>query len=143
VSLTHISCPVTAGQQQQQQTYVNGFVNGIVDVGQVLVQQQQQQQPTAQQQQQGVVQQNLVVMSVAAPINPGSIPSVGAAITSNANTHRTSIGAGLSPISFSSQSQSQNIISGGSSNFPISNQFMIGDYVMPGNLVIQSPKSES
>lgn len=127
---------------QQQQTYVNGFVNGIVDVGQVLVQQQQQQQTAQQQQQQGVVQQNLVVMSVAAPINPGSIPSVGAAITSNANTHRTSVGAGLSPISFSTQA-SQNIISGGSSNFPISNQFMIGDYVMPGNLVIQSPKSES
>lgn len=35
-----------------------------------------------------------------APINPGSIPSVGI-VTSNANAHRTSVGAGISPISFS------------------------------------------
>ncbi|XP_005102517.1 histone-arginine methyltransferase CARMER isoform X2 [Aplysia californica] len=134
---------LASGDTQQQQTYVNGFVNGIVDVGQVLVQQQQQQQqqqqPAAVVQQQGVVQGNLIAMSQTAPINPGSIPSVGT-ITSNANAHRTSIGAGLSPISFS---QSQNVITGATNHFPISNQFMIGDYVMPGNLVIQSPKSDT
>jgi histone-arginine methyltransferase CARM1 len=119
----------------QQQTYVNGFVNGIVDVGQVLVQQPSQ----LVQQQQGVVQGNLITMSQAAPINPGSIPSVGT-ITSNANAHRTSIGAGISPITFT---QSQSVISGSTNHFPVSNQFMIGDYVMPGNLIIQSsPKSE-
>ncbi|KAH9499933.1 Histone-arginine methyltransferase carm1 [Bulinus truncatus] len=123
-------------QQQQQQTYVNGgFVNGIVDVGQVLVQQQQQ--------------GNLISMSEevisrsevqTAPINPGSIPSVGT-MTSNANAHRTSIGAGISPISFA---QTQNVITGSTNHFPVSNQFMIGDYVMPGNLIIHtSPKSET
>ncbi|BFZ16513.1 hypothetical protein BsWGS_19552 [Bradybaena similaris] len=114
--------------QQQPQTYVNGYVNNIVDVGQVLVQQQPQYL-----QQQGVVQGNLITMSQTAPINPGSIPSVGI-VTSNANAHRTSVGAGISPISFS---QPQNVITG-STNFPVSNQFMIGDYVMPGNLVIPS-----
>ncbi|XP_059149432.1 histone-arginine methyltransferase CARMER-like isoform X1 [Physella acuta] len=131
---------MASGDTQQQQTYVNGFVNGIVDVGQVLVQ-----QPHLQQQ--GVVQGNLIAMSEevisrseaqTAPINPGSIPSVGI-ITSNANAHRTSIGAGISPISFSSQ----NVITGSTNHFPVSSQFMIGDYVMPGNLIIQSPKSET
>jgi len=44
--------------------------------------------------------------------------------------------------------QSQNVIAGGGS-FPVSNQFMIGDYVMPGNVVMpdqyheQQYKSES
>uniref|UniRef100_A0A2C9L7J3 type I protein arginine methyltransferase n=1 Tax=Biomphalaria glabrata TaxID=6526 RepID=A0A2C9L7J3_BIOGL len=118
--------------QQPQQTYVNGFVNGIVDVGQVLVQQQHQ--------------GNLITMSEdiisrpEAPINPGSIPSVGT-ITSMANAHRTSIGAGISPISFA---QTQNVITGSTNHFPVSNQFMIGDYVMPGNLILHtSPKSET
>jgi len=116
--------------QQQQQGYVNGFTPQVVDVAPAaLVQQQQQQQ-----------QPQATIAAVAAPINPGSIPSVGA-LTSNANAHRTSIGAGISPISFATQSQ--NAMVGSSNNFPISNQFMIGDYVMPGNLVIQSPKSDS
>jgi len=33
----------------------------------------------------------------------------------------------------------QNVMSGG--NFPVSNQFMIGDYVMPGNVVQLKPES--
>ncbi|CAG5121109.1 unnamed protein product [Candidula unifasciata] len=114
--------------QQQPQSYVNGYVNNIVDVGQMLVQQQPQYI-----QQQGVVQGNLITMSQTAPINPGSIPSV-CIVTSNAHAHRTSVGAGISPISFS---QPQNVITG-MSNFPVSNQLMIGDYVMPGNLIIPS-----
>ncbi|CAE1283796.1 CARM1 [Acanthosepion pharaonis] len=69
-------------------------------------------------------------LTTIAPINPGSIPSVVNPV-SNANANRTSIGGGISPASFSSQ----NVITGGTSHYPVSNQFMIGDYVMPGNVV--------
>ena len=40
----------------------------------------------------------LFAANTAAPINPGSIPSVGS-LTNNAN--RTSIGGGISPVNFS------------------------------------------
>lgn len=31
----------------------------------------------------------------------------------------------------------QNVISGGTNHYPVSNQFMIGDYVMPGTVLVQ------
>ncbi|KAL8589018.1 hypothetical protein ACOMHN_047999 [Nucella lapillus] len=131
----------------QAQTYVNGFLNGgnVVDLSQSAMQsQQQQQQPQQQQhqqhqqpqqqqqQQQGVIPGNLIAVSNVAPINPGSIPSVGTLGSSNAN--RTSIGGGLSPINFTN---TQNVISGGTNHYPVSNQFMIGDYVMPSTVLVQ------
>lgn len=100
-----------------QSSYINGILNGLPDNGQAVGQQ-------------GVVQTNLIPLSTIAPINPGSIPSVVNPV-SNANANRTSIGGGISPASFSSQ----NVITGGTSHYPVSNQFMIGDYVMPGNVV--------
>ncbi|KAK6179044.1 hypothetical protein SNE40_011491 [Patella caerulea] len=99
----------------QSVNYANGFMNGAIDATQLL--------------NQGVVPTNLIAVSTVAPINPGSIPSVGHAAVSN--SHRTSIGGGISPLSFSSQS----VITGGTQHYPVSNQFMIGDYVMPGNVV--------
>lgn len=63
MSHEHLACEADwlvyflSGGQQQPQTYVNGYVNNIVDVGQVLVQQQPQYL-----QQQGVVQGNLITM---------------------------------------------------------------------------------
>ncbi|XP_067678016.1 histone-arginine methyltransferase CARMER-like isoform X2 [Haliotis asinina] len=105
----------------QTSTYMNGLMNGVVDQGQTLTQQG------------GAVQTNLIAVSnVVAPINPGSIPSVGSQV-SNSNAHRTSIGGGISPINFTN---SQNVISGGMAHYPVSQQFMIGDYVMPGNVVV-------
>ncbi|KAK7502259.1 hypothetical protein BaRGS_00006623 [Batillaria attramentaria] len=76
---------------------------------------------------------NLAAANVA-PINPGSIPSIGLLGNQNANANRTSIGGGLSPVNFSN---SQSVISGGMTHYPVSNQFMIGDYVMPGTVLVQ------
>ncbi|KAK3090314.1 hypothetical protein FSP39_010867 [Pinctada imbricata] len=108
-----------------QTVYMNGIVNGVPEAQQVQVLTPQ-----------GVVQNNLIpVSNVAAPINPGSIPSV---LNLTSNAHRTSVGAGISPVNFT---QTQNMMPGGNgsvANFPVSNQFMIGDYVMPGNIVIPS-----
>lgn len=113
----------------QTQTYVNGFMNGgVLDLTQAV---QQQQHP---QQQQGAMQSNLIAVSNVAPINPGSIPSIGLLGNQNANANRTSIGGGLSPVNFSS---TQSVISGGMNHYPVSNQFMIGDYVMPGTVLVQ------
>ncbi|WAR23421.1 CARM1-like protein [Mya arenaria] len=60
-----------------------------------------------------------------APINPGSIPSV------------------LNLSMISSANRTSNVITGSATQYPISSQFMIGDYVTPGNLVpiTQSDKS--
>lgn len=42
-----------------------------------------------------------VFLANVAPINPGSIPSVGSlSSNANANANRTSIGGGLSPVNF-------------------------------------------
>lgn len=121
-----------------QTQYVNGFLNGnVVDLSQTAVQQQQQ-QPQPQAQQQGAIQGNLIAVSNVAPINPGSIPSVGTLGTSN-NANRTSIGGGLSPINFAN---TQSVISGGTNHYPVSNQFMIGDYVMPGTVLVQQQPSQ-
>lgn len=107
-----------------QTAYMNGLVNGDNSAVQLI-------------NHQGVVQQNLVPVS--APINPGGIPSV---INLTSNAHRASVGAGISPVNFAHQSQSSIPAS-----FPVSNQFMIGDYVMPGNVIYpsqsQSRKSEA
>ncbi|XP_011431878.3 histone-arginine methyltransferase CARMER isoform X1 [Magallana gigas] len=107
-----------------QTAYMNGLVNGDTNAVQLI-------------NHQGVVQQNLVPVS--APINPGGIPSV---INLTSNAHRASVGAGISPVNFAQQSQSSIPAS-----FPVSNQFMIGDYVMPGNVIYpsqsQSRKSEA
>ncbi|XP_013407254.1 histone-arginine methyltransferase CARMER isoform X2 [Lingula anatina] len=67
----------------------------------------------------------------AAPVNPGSIPSVG--FVSQGNATRTSVGGGISPAVFTTQNH-QGL--GQSNQFPVSNQFMIGDYVMPGNIML-------
>ncbi|KAJ8306635.1 hypothetical protein KUTeg_017180 [Tegillarca granosa] len=88
--------------------------------------------------------------NITAPINPGSIPSV-INLVSNSNAHRTSVGGGISPVNFSQQQNVVSNVGGGSSSasagqtFPVSNQFMIGDYVMPGNIVVptQLRKSET
>ncbi|XP_070195769.1 histone-arginine methyltransferase CARMER-like isoform X2 [Littorina saxatilis] len=109
----------------QNQPYVNGFMNGnVVDL--------------SMQQQQGVIPTNLIAVSNVAPINPGSIPSVGPLGTNN-NANRTSIGGGLSPINFTN---TQNVISGGTNHYPVSNQFMIGDYVMPGTVLVQQQQPQ-
>ncbi|KAL3869119.1 hypothetical protein ACJMK2_041841 [Sinanodonta woodiana] len=108
----------------QTNSYVNGLMNGIGSgdsAYQILGQQ-------------GVVQQNLIPISSAAPINPGSIPSV-LNLVSQSNANRTSIGGGISPINFT-QSQPQNVITGAMNHYPVSTQFMIGDYVMPGSGLI-------
>ncbi|GFR97751.1 histone-arginine methyltransferase CARMER [Elysia marginata] len=106
---------MAGGDSQQQQTgYVNGFVNGIVDVNQVLVQQQQ-----------GVVQGNLIAMY----------------FTLEEKENYEIIGPKACLII--DVYDFMNVLSG-SNQFPVSNQFMIGDYVMPGNLIIQTPsKPES
>ncbi|XP_060582592.1 histone-arginine methyltransferase CARMER-like isoform X2 [Ruditapes philippinarum] len=84
---------------------------------------------------------NTLQLQAGAPINPGSIPSVlNLAVNSSAN--RTSIGGGISPINFSN-TQPQNVITGTYSQYPISSQFMIGDYVTPGNLVPLSEQNKS
>ncbi|KAL5021638.1 hypothetical protein ScPMuIL_000793 [Solemya velum] len=114
----------------QNYSYDNGMSNGI-DVTNAQMMNQQ-----------GVVQNNLIAVSNVAPINPGSIPSV-INLVSNSNAHRTSVGGGISPSTFNMQSQ--NVIVGGMGHYPVSNQFMIGDYVMPGNVVVpqQMNKSEN
>lgn len=123
-----------------QTAYINGLMNGVVDTANVQVLNQQ-----------GVVQTNLIpVSNITAPINPGSIPSV-INLVSNSNAHRTSVGGGISPVNFSQQQNVVSNVGGGSSSasagqtFPVSNQFMIGDYVMPGNIVVptQLRKSET
>ncbi|XP_025110690.1 histone-arginine methyltransferase CARMER-like isoform X1 [Pomacea canaliculata] len=120
----------------QTQTYVNGFMNGsVVDLTQTVQQPPPPQQPQQQPQQQGIIQNNLIAVSSVAPINPGSIPSVGPlGNNANANANRTSIGGGISPVNFNS---TQNVICGGMGHYPVSNQFMIGDYVMPGTVLVQ------
>lgn len=105
------------------QAYGNVMMNGVNGMGdnqnlQILGQQ-------------GVIQSNLVQIS-GAPINPGSIPSI---LNLSSNSSRTSIGGGISPVIFSN-SQQQSVISGGMTHYPISSQFMIGDYVTPGNVVM-------
>ncbi|XP_041357226.1 histone-arginine methyltransferase CARMER-like [Gigantopelta aegis] len=111
----------------QGQTYVNDLLNGMSDPNQAL-------------NLQGVVQTNLIAVSNVAPINPGSIPSVSSQVA-NSYANRTSIGGGISPVNFSTNSQS--VLTGTSSNYPVCNQFMIGDYAMPGNLVLSSGYQKS
>lgn len=70
-----------------------------------------------------------------APINPGSIPSVGAAA-----------GAGMSPIAFiqsdgggdqtASPQQQASSKAAAAASYPVSNRFMIGDYAVPGGVVL-------
>lgn len=118
---------------QAQQTYVNGFINGsvgVVDLSHAVVGQQVQQQT----QQSGAVPTNLIAVSNIAPINPGSIPSVGP-LGGSSNANRTSIGGGISPINFSNTPV--NVITGSTNHYPVSSQFMIGDYVMPGTVLVQ------
>ncbi|VDI55450.1 histone-arginine methyltransferase CARMER-like isoform X1 [Mytilus galloprovincialis] len=112
-----------------QTNYMNGILNGMQDQQTVQILNQQ-----------GVIQQNLIpVSNISAPINPGSIPSVINLVSAHAN--RTSVGGGISPLNFA-QTQSQSVISGSNAgSFPVSNQFMIGDYVMPGNVVHIKPES--
>lgn len=115
-----------------QTNYMNGILNGMNGM--------QDQQTVQILNQQGVIQQNLIpVSNISAPINPGSIPSVINLVSAHAN--RTSVGGGISPVNFA-QTQSQSVMSGGNAgSFPVSNQFMIGDYVMPGNVVHIKPES--
>ncbi|OWF34837.1 Histone-arginine methyltransferase CARM1 [Mizuhopecten yessoensis] len=127
--------------------YMNGLMNGI-DPNML--------------QQQGVVQTNLIPVSNVAPINPGSIPSVLNLVTNNTHhANRTSVGGGISPVNFAMNTQSSrsttcnSMCSANENNstvtnsrgemYPVSNQFMIGDYVMPGNVVVptQLRKSEA
>ncbi|XP_033738119.1 histone-arginine methyltransferase CARMER-like isoform X1 [Pecten maximus] len=128
--------------------YMNGLINGI-DPNML--------------QQQGVVQTNLIPVSNVAPINPGSIPSVLNLVTNNTHhANRTSVGGGISPVNFTMNTQNSrppmtcnNLCSATGNNstntnmrgdmYPVSNQFMIGDYVMPGNVVVptQLRKSEA
>ncbi|KAI0225889.1 Histone-arginine methyltransferase CARM1 [Lamellibrachia satsuma] len=84
-------------------------------------------------QQTGVVQNNLVPLVNVAPVNPGSIPAATIVNTSMAIPQgtRSSAGGGIAPNLFGQQAVTANA-------FPVSNQFMIGDYVVPGNMAIPS-----
>ncbi|KAK2167381.1 hypothetical protein LSH36_28g01036 [Paralvinella palmiformis] len=90
--------------------------------------------------QSGPVQTNLVPLANVAPVNPGSIPAATIINPQGAGQialqTRTSIGGGISP-SLMNQVQPESTSPGGSARqYPISNQFMIGDYVIPGNNMV-------
>ncbi|XP_067935597.1 histone-arginine methyltransferase CARMER-like [Watersipora subatra] len=76
--------------------------------------------PAHDQQIQNLANFTAVSISGGPPINPGCIPSVG--MNSHPLANRTSIGAGVAPSNFTQPAVA-------SSNFDLSNQYMIGDYV--------------
>ena len=94
------------------------------------------------QQQTGVAHSNLVPLANVAPVNPGSIPA--ATIVSSGNNNivanvaiqnRTSVGGGIAPNVFST-GQQLTTMSGQSQQFSLSNQLLIGDYMVPGNIAL-------
>jgi len=96
-------------------------------------------------------QGNLIQLANMAPINPGSIPSAtvvslgGGQQTAQQHMHtRTSVGGGISPAAFNPSSPeagssgSQRCEAQSSQAYLVSNQFMIGDYAVPGSMVLPS-----
>lgn len=96
------------------------------------------------QQQSGVAHSNLVPLANVAPVNPGSIPAATVvssgsnnAVANMALQNRTSVGGGIAPNVFQS-SQQLTTMSGQNQSFGLSmsNQLLIGDYMVPGNIAL-------
>ncbi|XP_064625239.1 histone-arginine methyltransferase CARM1-like isoform X2 [Lineus longissimus] len=100
--------------QTTNYSIINGLLNGHVDGNA-----------------QAIAQNNLIpLVANNAPVNQGSIPSV---ISLVSHQPRTSVGGGISPAAFT---HGQGAVMGSAASFPVSPQYMIGDYTL--NVVDQT-----